>query len=693
MSEKVLQRHLARKALLYVRQSTQYQVTHNEESRRLQYQMKQRLDGLGWKEVEIIDEDLGRSATSTAERTGFQRMVAEVCLGKIGVIAAREVSRFARNNRDWHQLIEMCSMVDTLLVDHEAIYDPRQANDRLLLGLKGSMSEYELDLLRQRSLAARWAKARRGELVIMAPVGFVKTNDQRLEKDPDQRVRQAIRLVFDKFFELGSARQTLMWFIEKGLEVPAQRFSTSGGVSTRWRRPAYGSIVGILSEPTYAGAYAYGRRTTQTQVHDGAIIKSSVMRPWSQWPVLLRDHHEGYITWEEFERVTRMLNDNAAGFLHSERRGPAKAGPALLAGLLRCGRCSRRLMVDYSGSGARYPRYNCHRGALDNGEPKCIGFGGLVMDEAIGLELLRVVRPSAIEASARAVVEEQRRQSDVEAALGLELKSARYEVDRAQRQFDAVDPANRLVADELERRWNGSLERMREVEARAAAARQQNAVAAPSASAFATIDEELREAWEDGTTDVRLKKRILRALIEEIVVGIDEDANEVDAVIHWKGGVHSCVRVPRRKRGDSALRTSKDAIDAIRALARICGDDAIAGYLNRNGLQTARGNRWTRERIAAIRSDHAIPVYSIEAQGAAGWMTLGQAAAMLGVDGKTLRRAVEAGELIGLHPLPSGPWVFRRDDLDSPLAQRLQEAKAKPAGPDRRQLDLLPTNT
>ena len=246
MTEKITPRHLERRAMLYVRQSSLHQVTHNEESRRLQYEMRQRLGSLGWKEVVVVDEDLGRSATTTADRAGFQRMVAEVCLGKVGAVAAREVSRFARNNRDWHQLVEMCSLVDTLLVDQEAVYDPRQANDRLLLGLKGSMSEYELDLLRQRSLDARRAKAKRGELVILAPVGFVKTADQRLEKDPDLRVQRAIRLVFDKFFELGSARQTLMWFVEQGIDLPSRYRSPTGSWETSWRRPAYQTVMGIL---------------------------------------------------------------------------------------------------------------------------------------------------------------------------------------------------------------------------------------------------------------------------------------------------------------------------------------------------------------------------------------------------------------------------------------------------------------
>jgi len=693
MDEKITKRHLERAAIVYVRQSSTQQVLHNEESRRLQYAMKQRVESFGWREVITIDDDMGRSATTTSERSGFQRMVAEVCLGRIGTVAAREVSRFARNNRDWHQLIEMCALVETLLIDHEAVYDPRCANDRLLLGLKGTMSEYELDLLRQRSWEARVAKAKRGELVIGAPVGFLKTSDQRLEKNPDARVQQAIRLVFEKFFELGSARQTLMWFLEHELELPSHRWGATGQMEVRWQRPRYGAIIGFLSEPTYAGAYGYGRTETRSRVRDGVLQKVTAHRPVEEWMVLIPDHHEGYIDWNDFQRAQRMLHHNASGFLHSERRGAAKRGAALLAGLLRCRRCGRPLMVNYSGKGGSVPRYECRRGWLDNGEPKCIGFGGLDVDDAVSREILRVVRPLAVDAAVRAAKEDVRQRDELLESVSLELQEARYVAERARRQFDAVDPENRLVADELETRWNLALQRVRDVEGRIEELKVPRPLAATMADEAPTdLDRDLDRAWNDPTTDVRLKKRILRTVIEEIVADIDTSAHRLDLVIHWKGGMHSALQLPHRGRGQSRSHTPSSIIETIRALALVCDDEVIASFLNRNGRRTGRGNRWTRERVVSARSEHGIPRHTADGQREGGWLKLKEAAAYLGVDGKTLRVAVERGEVAAVHPLPDGPWIFRREDLDKPSA-RATARRHEPGGPSAAQLVLGLPNT
>jgi DNA invertase Pin-like site-specific DNA recombinase len=665
MSDKIKPHHLQRKGLLYIRQSSPDQVLHNQESRRLQYAMKERLEQLGWQEIEVIDDDLGYSASGTVTRQGFERMVAEVCLGKVGVVAARELSRFARNNREWQQLIEMCRVVDTLLLDKEMVYAPRESNDRLLLGLKGSLNEYELDLLRARSVEARHAKARRGELVVSAPVGFLKTPDQRLEKDPDRRVQEAILLVYRKFRELGSVRQTLLWFLDEGLQLPARR--PDGAIM--WKRPIYATLWRLLTNPIYGGAYAYGKTEAVTSYVNGQARRGHRQRCPQQWLALIPEAHEGYISWEEFQKIQQMLDENVQGW---GRRGAVKHGAALLSGLLRCRRCGRKIAVHYSGNKKHgFLRYGCVRGWLDLGEPKCIAFGGIPVDEAIGREILRVVQPGAVEAAVLASQQIAHQQDDVQKALRRDLEAARYEAQRAQKQFDAVDPENRLVADELERRWNQALKRVYQLEQRL-----DEQLAGVGEKPSATVEEfqnltaDLEAIWHGRQADARLKKRIVRTLIHEVVADIDAVAGEVILVIHWQGGVHTELRLPRRRRGACGTATSKDIVAAVRSLARICDDTAIAGVLNRNGLRTGRGNRWTRCRLTSMRCKNSIPVYS-EADAAQNWLTLTQAARFLGISTRTMRLAVEQRRIEGEHPLPDGPWIFSRQALQTEAAAQV----------------------
>jgi DNA invertase Pin-like site-specific DNA recombinase len=563
MSDKIRSQHLARKAILYIRQSSAYQVSHNLESQKLQYAMQQRLQQLGWREIEVVDEDLGRSAAGTVTRAGFERMVAEVCLGKVGAVAAREVSRFARNSREWQQLVEVCRVVDTVLIDQETVYTPRQSNDRLLLGLKGSLNEYELDLLRQRSLEARREKARRGELLVTAPVGYLKTEEQHWEKDPDRRVQEAVQLVFHKFLELGTARQTLLWFLEHGLQLPVYTWTGE----TLWKRPTYATVYRILTNPIYAGAYAYGKTEHTLHYEKGEPRRGARRKPREQWLALIPNTHEGYVSWEQHQQIRRAIAENVRG---RESSGMVQGGAALLSGLLRCRRCGRKLAVSYTGNHHDLLRYECRRGWLDNGEPRCIGFGGMAVDETVCKEVLRVVQPAAVEAAILASEEEARKQDEVLQAWGRELEAARYAARRAQKQYDAADPENRLVADELERRWNQALQRVHEIEVRIEEHhRGQVKTTTPTREEFEELASKLETVWNCAETDVRLKKRIIRTLIHEVVVDVNAEAGELILVLHWKGGVHTELRLPRRRRGQNSNQTSKEIVDAVRTVLSI----------------------------------------------------------------------------------------------------------------------------
>ena len=412
---KITADHLGRGAFVYIRQSTADQLLNNPESRHRQYGLADRARQLGWTTVELIDDDLGRSGGGVS-RPGFERLLAAICAGRVGAVFAIEASRLARNGRDWHTLIEFCGLVGTVIVDEDGVYDPRHPNDRLLLGMKGTMSELELSLFRQRSQEALKQKARRGELFLGVAAGYVRIGRDRIEKDPDQRVQDALRLVFAKFAELRSVRQVHVWLRDDGIALPVACHSAAEGRGIVWRLPLYNTVHNILTNPIYAGAYVFGRTMSKVSVEDGRKrVKRGLRRPQSEWDVLLKDQHEGYITWSEFERNQQVIADNATGKGSATVRGAVRGGELLLAGLLRCGHCGRKLYVGYGGKAGRY---YCHGALVNHGTERCISFGGLRADHAVGTEVLRVLSPLGIDAALKV------------------LKARTSDTSAAQRQFD-----------------------------------------------------------------------------------------------------------------------------------------------------------------------------------------------------------------------------------------------------------------
>lgn len=670
-SEKIHPEHLGRPAFVYVRQSTFDQVRHHHESRRRQYDLQGHARTLGWNQVVVIDEDLGKSGATAVGRTGFQRLVAEVSLGHVGAVFGLEVSRLARNNRDWYQLLDLCGLMNTLIVDAEGVYDPRQLNDRLLLGLKGTISEAELGWIRQRAHEGLLAKARRGALILGLPVGYVQTRDGRIEKHPDQRVQHAIELVFAKFTEVGSVRQTLLWFRQEQVSLPARDRDPTWGERVTWRLPVYNTVLKCLTNPFYAGAYAFGRTETRTAVVDGQPHKTrGHRRPREKWIALLRDHHEAYIPWDTHERI-RALVDHNAQMKGLMVQGAVRRGPSLLPGLLRCGQCGRRLHVSYSGTKGYVPRYRCRGAALNHGTDWCLAFGGLRVDEAIEREILRVLRPGAIEA---ALATSTAATDDVDAqrrAVDLELRAARYEAERARRQYDVVEPEHRLVAETLEQRWNTALARVQALEERLVALDATAAATTPPDRAqLLQLAEDFPRVWTGAATDMRLKKRIVRLLIEEIVVSTIASATpQLVLIIHWKGGKHTRLVIPRNRKGQHRYVTDRAIVDVVRELARAQPDQHIARVLNRLGYRTGADHAWTQSRVAGLRSHHHIPAFDRSVDRPA-LLTMADTATRLGVSATTVRRMITRGLLPATQPVREAPWAIRREDLDRETVQR-----------------------
>jgi DNA invertase Pin-like site-specific DNA recombinase len=662
MNPKLTSEHLRRGAVVYVRQSTLGQVVHHTESQRRQYALAESARAMGFARVQVIDEDLGRSGSGLVERPGFQKLVASVCTDAVGAVWCVEASRLARNGRDWHHLIDLCALVGTLVIDPDGTYDPRLVNDRLLLGLKGTMSEYELSLLRQRGLAARDSKAKRGELRFALPPGYCWDELGRIEMDPDERVVEAIQMVFRKFRELGSARQVMLWTKEAALQQPVYKQSRH---RIEWCSAAYHRVLSILQHPVYAGAYVFGRTEQRTHVADGRARKTvGHKKARGTWSVLLHDHHPGYISWEAFEENQQMLAENA----HMQQRASRKSGRggrALLTGIVRCGRCGRMMRVFYGSRAGHAHRYLCRGGADQSGGSGCIGIGGVRVDRAVAAQLIEAVSEHAVEAAVVAAGQVSAADDEVRCALAHEIEEARYEASLAARRHEAVDPSKRLVARELEARWNATLEQVAELEVRVAQLdRRVDVRPEVDRGALIALAHDLPAAWNAPGVQPQTKQRLTRVLIQEVVIDINEASNEAVVTIHWSGGRHTEIRVARVRVGRYPEDRHPGPVEVIRTLGGHWSDRQLAGTMNRMRCKATDGQSWTTVRVRELRERLGIAPFdpSVPREET---ISVDETARRLAICVGSVHRLIREGVLPATQLMASAPWQVPVAALDS----------------------------
>jgi DNA invertase Pin-like site-specific DNA recombinase len=654
--------HLERTAYVYVRQSTPHQLEHNRESTQRQYALVERAGALGWRaeRIQVIDEDLGLSGAGSAERAGFARLAAEVALGRVGIVLGLEASRLARNNADWYRLLDLCAMTDTLIGDSDGLYHPAQFNDRLLLGLKGTMSEAELHIIRARLDGGIRNKAARGELRRALPVGLVWGEaDGEVRFHPDAAVCAAVRAVFERFAELGSARRVWLWFRSEGLSFPLQSDTLA---EIRWVEPTYTAIHNILTHPAYAGAYAYGRSRHERYVDASGQIRKRVRRlPRAQWAVLIRDHHPGFIDWATYEANQERLATNTHPLPHTAG-GAAREGAALLQGLAVCGHCGRRLHTHYRGRHAT-PGYHCAGKTVVNGRGLyCLSVGGVQIDAAVAGAFLQALAPAAVQAMVRAA---EQLENDRDAALGqwrLALERARYAAQCAERRYRAVDPENRLVARGLEAEWERSLGALAAAEAELAhrSAQQPRTLSPQERQRLETLGTDLEQVWNAPTTTDRDRKGLLRSLLEEVVVAVNRERASARLTLRWRGGAITTLEIPLPRSHPPALRTDEDTIDLVRRLAVHYPDAIVAGVLNRQGRRTVRGERFTAGQVGNLRRYWKIPRFQPPATAPAEpALTIQDAAQILEVAPSTLHRWLNDGFIPGEQDTPGAPWRIR----------------------------------
>jgi DNA invertase Pin-like site-specific DNA recombinase len=659
--------HLSRQAIVYLRQSSAAQVEHNRESTERQYALAAKAGELGWPadRILVIDEDLGLSGSGSVARSGFARLTAEVALARVGLVLGLEVSRLARNNADWHRLIDLAGLTDTLIGDADGIYHPALFNDRLLLGLKGTMSEAELHVLRARLNGGIRNKAARGELRRGLPVGFVWGEaDGEVLLHPDEAVVTAIRAAFARFAETGSARRVWLWFRDQGLKLPLQM---SAHAEIRWVEASYHAIHQVLSNPVYAGAYVYGKTRSEMTLEPSGVRRKRIRHlPREEWQVLIREHHRGYIDWQTYEGNQQRMARNTQPGPH-KAGGAVREGSALLQGLASCGHCGRRLRTHYRGRNAT-PGYHCSGEHLVEGRGShCLNVGGVQIDDAVAHAFIAALEPAKIAATLAAA---EQLELDREAALKhwrLGVERASYAASLAERRYRAVDPDNRLVARGLERAWEESLSALEaaKVELARRETERPRILSSEERSRIGTLGPALATVWSAATTTARDRKELIGTLIEEVIVKVERDKSAAHLILRWKGGALTEIDLALPRKRPATVRTDEDTVALVRRLAAHYPDTVIAGILNRQGRRTARGHRFEGNRVCSLRRHWNIPCFEPKPTSDDGeLLTIKKAAAALGVAPSTVHRLINDGIIAGEQITPGAPWRIRlTDDL------------------------------
>lgn len=689
MTAKIRPGHLARPALVYIRQSTLLQIHEHRESTERQYALVELAKKLGWDatQVEVIDEDLGQSGASTTRRTGFQRLTADVSLGKVGAILSLEVSRLARSSADWHRLLELCALSDTLIIDDDGVYDPNDFNDRLVLGMKGTMSDAERHSMRLRLQGGIIHKAQKGQLVFPPPTGYV-FQDGALVFDPDEQVQKAIRLLFERFRLEGSVAGAVRYFTRHGMRFPARHAHQGANAEIQWHALSVPRALSILRNPTYAGAYAWGRNRERRVLVEGVVRrKHEKLAAPEQWHAFLRDAHPAYISWEQYLENLKRIEENAVGDPRLLRRGAPRHGEALLQGLVLCGRCGQRMHPVYPL--ADTPVYQCSRSLY--GEGNCWSTVAHRIDDKVVEVFLEAIAPPELDLSLAVLKEVERQSASVDRQWKLRLERARYEAQRAERQYNAVEPENRVVARTLETRWNEKLQELAQVEREYEQARSAHKLelSAQDKKRILALARDLPRLWNAPSTTPTDKKRMLRLLIQDVVLSpVDVPRRSTRIRILWKTGAISELLIPRPTLADSRL-TPTQVLTTIRKLAkRKYTDQQTADELNRRGLKSGLRRSFTRTGVASLRTDHGIgsgrspgggsqPVPERDAQGR---YSIRGLTAQFGVTTPMVRYWIRRGLVTPEPRQRTGPfWFEMTPELEALLAKaRRQDYRPVP---------------